>query len=396
MPSSIKKSPTKISNRRKSVSFSHDTKTDDGDTAQNAFRDWVAEQNALEIEADLAKKHQAKIATASAPAPAPATARDPVAPTTSSPAPAQTGTEAPKAQPQEKQPKSDKTKSADKQSDKKAKLRTPKTEDRPIPEYVKYLQHYHDDRATWKFNKSKQNDMLKNIWSIYRIPSEHNDALIEYLSGLQGAARQRLQDSARTIITEIVTYIRKEIPEAKGDSVDTVEDRQAAFQAAEKREMDQRLALGEDVSGTNERIKTLREKRQEDERAARVLKALLGDAMAAMNATQEVATVDTARQRKKKRKSRTVASDSDSSSDDSESDSDGGSSLNKNKKKKKKQKLDTASDSASSSSSSSSSESASDSESDSDSSSSSESESEDDSSSDAESSSSDSGSSSSD
>lgn len=193
------------------------------------------------------------------------------------------------------------------------------------------------------------------------MPPHLNDALVEYISGLQGAgARQRLKDAARTIGTETVAFIRRELPESKTDPMDTIEARRAALAAAEQREMERLKSLGLDLGQNDQRIKTLKEKRDEDERAARLLSALIGDALDEMNgidtSSSQEPKQETARARKKKKRSRTVASDSDSSSDsdsDSDSDAEGRPSSKKKQKTETKAKASTASDSDSGSTSSS-------------------------------------------
>lgn len=378
--SNLKKSPTKPGDRRKSVSFSQDTKTEDGDTAQNAFKAWVAEQNALEAGAE---EFAARIAAQEAQQAQTAqkAAESDVDPIKSDPIPTpkkETKEKKEKRDKKEKKDKSSKSESAPKsvpvpdQPQKKVKTRTPKqATDKPVPEYVHYLTTYHTDRASWKFNKSKQNDLLKNVWNIYRVPSEHNDALVEYISGLQGnGARQRLQDAARTIATSNVTFIRAEIPEVKDEKMDTVEARRAAFDAAEKRELDKLRELGIDLGENNDTVQTLRQKREEDERATQLLQAILGHTLSEMREEEEEREgqgADTARARKKKRKTRTVASDSESSSDDDSSDSDSDATAKPSPKKKNKTVAKSGKDSASSSSSSSDSDSDSSDSSDSDS-----------------------------
>ncbi|KAF1354928.1 hypothetical protein BDV97DRAFT_93575 [Delphinella strobiligena] len=391
--SSIKKSPTKTSDRRKSVTFSNDTKTEDGDTAQNAFRDWVAEQNEIQAQEELVAKrlaasnppvdnsHALKISEkdqSEKRAKVTKFSEEPEQPKDS------------KKADSEKKQKGDKKKSKDVENkgiekpkdaeQKKAKVKTPKTGDKPLPEYVKYLDTYHNDRPNWKFNKSKQNDVLKNIWNVYRISPDHNEALIEYINGLQGAgARQRLKDSARGNITAIVSFIREEIPEVSDDPMDTIEARRAAFKAAEERELAKLSALGIDLGKTDQqRVDLLKQKQQEDERAVRLLAALQGalDEMDGDEATAresaQVSQPETARSRKKKRKARTVASESEGSSSD-DSDSDGETATHAAPKKKQKTMIntkadvDSSSDDASDTSSDTSSDDSSDSDSDDDS-----------------------------
>lgn len=67
--------------------------------------------------------------------------------------------------------------------------------------YISYLQQFHSAREEWHFNKGRQTALLKNIFNVFRVPEEHDDALIAYLMGLQGqAARERLTETANDIL----------------------------------------------------------------------------------------------------------------------------------------------------------------------------------------------------
>lgn len=66
-----------------------------------------------------------------------------------------------------------------------------------------YLNAYQNTRDTWKFNKNHQNQLLKDAFNLYRIPSSYDAALSSYVVGLQGAAgRERLGLQARSILAE--------------------------------------------------------------------------------------------------------------------------------------------------------------------------------------------------
>lgn len=71
----------------------------------------------------------------------------------------------------------------------------------PIPEYVRYLELFHHDKKSWKFNKNHQTALLKNIFDLHKIPSTLTTAVIGYVSGLKGASpRQRLAKDAKAIL----------------------------------------------------------------------------------------------------------------------------------------------------------------------------------------------------
>ncbi|PNS19073.1 hypothetical protein CAC42_1809 [Sphaceloma murrayae] len=91
--------------------------------------------------------------------------------------------------------------------------------DKRTPGYVEYLQLYFNDRPNWKFNKSKQTDLLKNIWNFFRVPSELDTALVEYIKGLQGeGARQRLQNEATGRVRKANDRVIKILEEAEPSS----------------------------------------------------------------------------------------------------------------------------------------------------------------------------------
>ncbi|ODQ83102.1 hypothetical protein BABINDRAFT_159560 [Babjeviella inositovora NRRL Y-12698] len=76
-----------------------------------------------------------------------------------------------------------------KKSAKRVKL--PKAERAPPPEkdQLVYLRQYKEDKDNWKFSKQKQNWVLKNMKSI---PEQYDEALKEYLQGLQGGSKDRV------------------------------------------------------------------------------------------------------------------------------------------------------------------------------------------------------------
>ena len=69
------------------------------------------------------------------------------------------------------------------------------------PKYLNYLDQYHTSRNTWKFNKNCQNALLKNLYDLTKIPPHYNDAVRVYVVGLRGdAIRQKLHDEAKETI----------------------------------------------------------------------------------------------------------------------------------------------------------------------------------------------------
>ncbi|KAI4747975.1 hypothetical protein E4T50_01714 [Aureobasidium sp. EXF-12298] len=359
MPSKLRASPEKSilatpnskQGRRKSVVFSNDTKKQDGDSAQTYFQAWANDE--LDFYAQKAAAHDAAEAAKAA-----ENNNTPLKDTVSiepevtqepDQTPQKANGEEKKATKGEKK-KAKKEKKADETqhntmqttSDpaipavKKIKVRTPKDNaNKPVPEYVRYLEQYHADRSSWKFNKSKQNDVLKNIWNIYRIPPSCNDALVEYLDGLQGgAARQRLRQAAQSANIDIVSFIRSEIPEVKDEPMESAEARKAAYDSALERQKE--ILRKNGIDPDPEKTKTIQEQKDYDERVQLVWNTMnKGEPQAVARAAPAVKEEPkVALSMRKKRKSRTdvsssessESSDSDSSSSsDSDSDSDSGS-----------------------------------------------------------------------
>ncbi|CAD0112370.1 unnamed protein product [Aureobasidium uvarum] len=359
MPSRLRASPEKSilatpnskHGQRKSVVFSNDTKKQDGDSAQTYFQAWANDE--LDYYAQKAAAYDAAEAAKAAannkieePAKAVSTQPEIVPEADLTP---QKAKKEDKSVAKEEKKKTKKEKKEDQAaaagegttnkdattqptSDsatpaiKKPKVRTPKDNaNKPVPEYVRYLEQYHADRPAWKFNKSKQNDLLKNIWNIYRIPPSCNEALVEYLDGLQGAAaRQRLRQAAQSANIDIVSFIRSEIPEVKDEPMETAEARKAAYDSALERQKE--ILRKNGIDPDPEKTKTIREQRDYDERVQLVWNTMSkGEPQSVTRAAapvpKEEAKVDTARSMRKKRKSRTDVSSSESSSE-SESDSD--------------------------------------------------------------------------
>lgn len=208
-------------------------------------------------------------------------------------------------------------------------------------EYVRYLEQYHTDRSSWKFSKKKQKDLLKNLFNIHKIPPEHNDALIAYIAGLQGAgAQQRLFDDAEAVLK---TLLEKQERSGDLEDMDSRAERKAAYNAALQREIDKLDQAGGGCSEYDaQQLQEIRRDVERGKRADAVLAELLGKELApAVSPTPNVefqgphqdpasspmTTVSDTRQSKtitkrRKRKARTEVSSEESSSSSSESEGD--------------------------------------------------------------------------
>ncbi|GAB7345848.1 hypothetical protein MBLNU457_4104t1 [Dothideomycetes sp. NU457] len=240
--------------------------------------------------------------------------------------------------------------------------------------YLEYLDQFHNDRENWKFNKSKQNDLIKNVFNIYRIPPDYDGALSAYIEGLQGeGARKRLRDQAGRLITQLKNSTQKELPDdVSVQDMETREARAIAYKLAEDREIERMRSLGLLNDKSEETVhETARRRRAQDSRATEILllhalafelgkspddyvtKASGPQVPTPPNSQSTSDTNTIAREKRRKRKSRTADISSDESSSDSsdDSDSDEEKPARKQTKKIKLDKTSAASDDESSSSS---------------------------------------------
>jgi hypothetical protein len=335
---SILATPNSKQGRRKSVVFSNDTKKQDGDSAQTYFKAWANDE--LDYYAQKAADYDAAEAAKAANQTEPlkdtvsiepeVTREQDLTPQKANKADKKATKEEKKKAKQEKKELTTNTNNAAQTTSdpaipvvKKQKVRTPKDNaNKPVPEYVRYLEQYHADRSSWKFNKSKQNDVLKNIWNIYRIPPSCNEALVEYLDGLQGgAARQRLRQAAQSANIDIVSFIRSEIPEVKDEPMETAEARKAAYDSALERQ--RQILLKNGIDPDPEKTKTIQEQKDYDERVQLVWNTMNKGEPQAVARAAPIAKEEpkVALSSRKKRKSRTDVSSSESSDSESESDS---------------------------------------------------------------------------
>ena len=237
-PSNTK--PTRLeSTKRKSVSFAPEAKTQDGDSAKDLYNQWLVTQKADDTTFDPTTA---------------ATALKVVAPTSkvASTDTRESVSEAPDGQRTKKKKSKKKSKSTTIQSGQKVTSSTKPqqssakdSEPRPHPA-LSYLTEFHTSPTTWKFCKNHQTYLLKNLFSLDKIPCSYNPALKAYLTGLKGlSARQSIRKTAlemrekdEMFLSDILAKGRREGWEAKR--------RREQYDAAWKREKD-RLKEIEDL-----------------------------------------------------------------------------------------------------------------------------------------------------
>ncbi|CAG5156392.1 uncharacterized protein ALTATR162_LOCUS4190 [Alternaria atra] len=327
-----------LTDRRKFVAFTPDTKKSDGNTGQDYFKAWVAEQkgtgavsqppevsnfvlHSLIAEEEktarrngqLDKKQATAVEaeaeeTSSSKTPNPKPEEQPP-PKSASPPAETTTTPKPASKPAEVKP---------------ASAPAPKGKKKDPSVYIAYLTQYHNDRDNWKFNKAKQNDVVDNALNIFRIPNEHTDALVEYVAGLKGAGViERLRERCRATVKDL---------EEQDAQMNEAEAKKVAQEDAEQerilKERKRRNTEGDMTDLSNHEYSPGFIRRLQRRRAEALLNALgrAAPVSPAVNPRSSINPlmehVEPAKPIARKRKRRTEVSSDESSSDSSDDSSD--------------------------------------------------------------------------
>ncbi|KAE9385672.1 hypothetical protein BT96DRAFT_571963 [Gymnopus androsaceus JB14] len=62
--------------------------------------------------------------------------------------------------------------------------------------------HNFEKPSKWKFHKARQNWIVRNVWSIEKVPDSQMPLVLKYLSNVQGKTRENLTESCESIIAE--------------------------------------------------------------------------------------------------------------------------------------------------------------------------------------------------
>jgi hypothetical protein len=206
-------SPTKTPANKKAVKFSAETKAEDGETGQNYFKAWAAGQPhtppkpsteiivpATPESAEKPSPTKPQESPADSKAQAKASKREKKV----AQAAAQTQHQDVENMPSLQERKASKAAKKAAKQELKAQSQPQQSAQAPASAYVEYLHQFHHDKDNWKFNKSKENHLLKSVWSMYRVPASYTDALVSYIAGLQGAgARTRLVEGSDEVLREV-------------------------------------------------------------------------------------------------------------------------------------------------------------------------------------------------
>ena len=230
--------------RRKSVAFTPETKTQDGESSQQLFQTWHANWVAEDPSFNPSTISPALKVIAAKPADVSISPQELAKP---SPLPSPSI-----SAPKEKKPKKPKKKKIKARPSLPSKPTNNQT-DHPA---LKYLTTYHTSHETWKFSKPHQNYLLRHLFSLTHIPSFYDPALLAYLCGLEGAsARSRIRQQALAIRTKDAEWIASEPTEA-----DTMEN-ETHEQCVERRRMEYEAA----VARVKERLRMKEDEREEKE-----------------------------------------------------------------------------------------------------------------------------------
>ena len=198
---------------RKSVSFASDTKQDDGVSTKELLDTWEREQKSGQERSDPISTNGR------------ATTRQP---------PDGNVTLNPKPPRNPKKPSASVNRKTTEKS-------TATTES--VSAFLEYLSTFHNFRDRWKFNKTKQTNLLRHLFDLSVIPSEQNEALKDYLEGLKG-------DSIKSYLRERASKVADEeeaifTSESTGKSVDVKDPGDATSDPAQKsKAMDSRQLPG--------------------------------------------------------------------------------------------------------------------------------------------------------
>lgn len=183
----------------KSVSFTPDTKTKDGDSVKSLYKTWIEKQIAIDpsfnpstVSPALRSVVPSIVASPESPSPAISTSTSTSEPTTKT----------------------------NKKVPKKPKSRLPKVSSGVGPSrfdpVLTYLTAHHTSPQTWKFSKPHQNQILKHLFSFNHIPSSYDIALLSYIRGLKGtSARSRVRKEALTVRVEDEKWLASEPSETE-------------------------------------------------------------------------------------------------------------------------------------------------------------------------------------
>lgn len=218
--------PTRPVLKRKSVTFTPETKTEDGDSIKQLYNTWLASHRVIDPSFDP---------SATTISPALKSVLLPSITFPSAPSPSAVLEQKSKAKKKKKKKKS-KSKSTLLSKNPEPQPSQKQTQASPTPtvkddQICTYITTHHLSRSSWKFSKSRQNALLRSAFSLSAIPSLYDSALLSYLCGLQGAAaKSRVRKMALQIRAEDEEWLKGLEPSEKDKA-----RRRAEYEGAVKR-----------------------------------------------------------------------------------------------------------------------------------------------------------------
>ena len=254
---------TSTSRKRKSVTFSPETKVEDGDSVKQIYRTWVASQQASDPNFDASTLSPALRSIV----PAPVKIGSGQPPTTVTGAAQVTDGNHMRVERKKRKKSQPNARS----------LHSPQSSlpiDSLSNDYVhpalQYLANHHTSPQSWKFNKAHQNYLIKHLFHLEQVPSSSDPALVSYLKGLASEnTKARIRETALETRTEDDKWL------APTDSGPVADEKDSSEQANEGSEMGVERETPEqslvrrltDYNAAVEKMKSILEAREDDREA---------------------------------------------------------------------------------------------------------------------------------
>ncbi|KAL8693955.1 MAG: hypothetical protein Q9218_001313 [Villophora microphyllina] len=196
--------PSKPQVHRKSVSFTPETKTEDGESSRDLYNSWLTSQKKSDPSFDPSLYGQDALRTVTPRSIAPSESSGETSIAASESADVKRPTKKKKKKKRNKSksttvtPTSSATPSSTTTS---AVIPITHTVKDPSPNVhhpaLTYLTQHHSSRTDWKFSKSRDSYIIRHIFSLAHIPASYDPALHDYLKRCESpAARKRIREQA--------------------------------------------------------------------------------------------------------------------------------------------------------------------------------------------------------
>ena len=228
--------------KKKSVSFATEAKTEDGDGVQQIYTEWPSNEKSKDASISISEAGSRRFFVDGE-------SERPVKDDSSRPT-----SDSSTAVPKQDSLLEQKPRKAGKEKGKKKKKQKSSTRDsETATDILSYLDEYINSPSTWKFSKTIQKHLLKNVFSSASIPSSYDRALLSYLKGLASKpARSRIREQALKIQQADIQN-PGENPAEQGMGVENKEPEQTLVR--KKAELEAAVARMMEVLHSREEIK---------------------------------------------------------------------------------------------------------------------------------------------